>query len=111
MFAKYEVLKNTSWAGLVHCCDPLHNEEPSNNILYAQIYMAAIRYLVGVSKKSFRFLYGFYQMGRTSFGKGGQKKMFASSCEAVKINHKSAVANEVANGWLDRVHVKLFCNR
>lgn len=49
-------------------------------------------------KKSFRFLYGFYQMGRTSFRKGGQKKMFASSCEAVKINHKSAVANEVANG-------------
>lgn len=47
MFAKYEVLKNTSYAGLVHCCDLLHNEQPSNKILYAQIYMAALRYFVG----------------------------------------------------------------
>lgn len=47
MFAKYEVLKNTSCAGLVHCCDLLHNEQPSNKILYAQIYVTALRYLVG----------------------------------------------------------------
>lgn len=49
MFAKYEVLKNTSCAGLVHCCDLLHNKQPSNKILYAQIYMAALPYLVGDS--------------------------------------------------------------
>lgn len=49
MFAKYEVLKNTSCAGLVHCCDLLHNEQPSNKNLYAQIYMTVLRYLVGDS--------------------------------------------------------------
>lgn len=67
MFAKYEVLKNTSWAGLVHCCDPLHNEEPSNNILYAQIYMAAIRYLVGVSKKKLQIPVWFLSDGQDIF--------------------------------------------
>lgn len=49
MFAKYEVLKNTSCAGLVHCCDLLHDKLPSNKILYAQIYMTAFCYLVGDS--------------------------------------------------------------
>lgn len=49
MFAKYEVLKNTPCAGLVHCCDLFHSEQPSNKILYAQNYMTTLPYLVGDS--------------------------------------------------------------
>lgn len=106
MFAKYEVLKNTSGAGLVHSCDLPHNKQSSNKIVHVQIYMTRLRRLVSCNSnarlKIFPILLLCYQIGRDTFLK---RTMKGSVCLQLlkEIIHKSAEANRLENTLPDQI--------